>query len=114
MSSKLIQGLILLTILSLLALPAAAQKSCFTSAARAQAEQTAKVWQAPDPDYDPVLGYNPNSGPRAGAPAVDPPGGARPLSCVATKKVNEGTGTTPKFYCSVAGTVDEDGEPIRY
>jgi hypothetical protein len=30
------------------------------------------------------------------------------------KKENEGTGTTPKFYCSVPGAVDEDGEPVRY
>lgn len=114
MGSKILQASIILTILFLLALPAAAQKACFTAEARAQAEQTAKVWQAPDPDYDPVLGYNPNGGPRVGAPVVDSAGRAKPFSCVATKKLNEGTGTTPKFYCSVPGTVDEDGESIRY
>ena len=105
---------ILVSFLFLLALPAAAQKkACFTSEARAQAEQSAKVWQAPDPGYDPVLGYNPAGGPRVGAPAVDLDGRAKPFSCVAAK-ANEGTGTTPKFYCSAPGMVDEDGEPIRY
>src|SRR6185295_9670991 len=105
---------ILVSFLFLLALPAAAQKkACFTSEARAEAERTAKVWQEPDPGYDPVLGYNPAGGPRVGAPAVDSDGRAKPFSCVATK-ANEGTGTTPKFYCSAPGMIDEDGEPIRY
>jgi len=96
------------------ALPAAAQKACFTEAARAEAERTAKVYAAPDPGYDPVLGYNPTTGPRAGAPKVDANGLAAPIICVANKKPNEGSGTTPKFYCSVAGNVDEDGELVRY
>ncbi|MDX6614116.1 MAG: hypothetical protein QOD75_3302 [Blastocatellia bacterium] len=96
------------------ALTAAAQKICFTAEARATAERSAKVWQEPDPGYDPVLGYNPTVGPRAGAPAVDANGLAAPINCVANKKPEQGSGTTPKFYCSVPGTVDEDGELIRY
>lgn len=96
------------------ALPAAAQQSCFNSDARALAERTAKVWQEPDPAYDPVLGYNPDKGARPGAPEVNAEGLAGPITCVANKKLNEGTGTTPKYYCSVAGVVDGDGELIRY
>jgi hypothetical protein len=96
------------------ALPAAAQKSCFTAEARAEAERTAKVWQEPDPDYDPVLGYNPNKGPRTGAPPVDSNGLAQPINCVANPKPEKGSGTTPKFYCSVPGVVDEGGDLIRY
>ncbi len=92
----------------------AAQQACFTSAERALAEQKAKVWQEPDPDYDPVLGYNPNTGPRRGAPEVDPNGLAKPIICVANKDLTPGAGTTPKFHCSIAGVVDEDGELIRY
>ena len=111
---KLFQAFVLLLFLFVLTLPATAQKACFTSEARAQAERTAKVWQQPDPDYDPVLGYNPTSGPRPGSPAVASDGRAKPLNCVASMKGNEGTGTTPKFYCTVAGVVDIDGEPIRY
>jgi len=111
---KLLQVFILLMFLLLLTLPTAAQKSCFTSEARAQAERSAKVWQQPDPGYDPVLGYNPASGPRVGSPAIDSNGRAKPLSCVASKKATEGTGTTPKFYCTVPGLVDNNGEPIRY
>ncbi|MEK6280719.1 MAG: hypothetical protein AABN95_10235 [Acidobacteriota bacterium] len=93
--------------------PAAAQKSCFTAEARADAERTAKVWQTPDPDYDPVLGSNPNKV-RVGAPPVDANGLALPFRCVANKDPNPGEGTTPKFHCSVAGVVDEDGDLIRY
>ena len=111
---KLFQAFVLLLFLLVLTLPAAAQKACFTSEARAQAERTAKVWQQPDPGYDPVLGYNPTSGPRAGSPTVDSTGRAKAFNCVAAKKENEGTGTTPKFYCTVPGAVDENGEPIRY
>ena len=114
MGSKLVQAFILLSLLFVLTLPAAAQKACFTSEARAQAERTAKVWQQPDPGYDPVLGYNPTSGPRVGSPTVDSTGRAKAFNCVAAKKENEGTGTTPKFYCTVPGAVDESGEPIRY
>lgn len=114
MFSKSLQLFILALLVALPALPVAAQKLCFTKEARAEAERTAKVYAAPDPDYDPVLGYNPTTGPRAGAPKVDANGLAAPITCVANKKPNEGTGTTPKFYCSVAGVVDEDGDLIRY
>jgi hypothetical protein len=114
MTRKLLQVSIALTFLFLWNLPANAQKSCFTSEARAEAERTAKVWQEPDPGYDPVLGYNPTTGPRAGAPKVNSDGRAAAFSCVANKKENEGTGTTPKFYCSVVGANDEDGELFRY
>ncbi len=114
MLSKPSSSFILLLLFLFLALPAAAQKVCFTSEARALAERTAKVYQEPDPDYDPVLGYNPKDGPRVGAPAVDPDGRARPINCVAEVKTKKGTGTTPKFYCTVPGNVDEGGDLIRY
>lgn len=107
---------LLLFILSI-ALPAAAQEkgvSCFTPEARALAERTAKVWQEPDPDYDPVLGLNPTKGARPGALPVDSSGLALPLKCVANKDLSKGAGTTPKFHCSVPGVVDEDGDLIRY
>lgn len=94
--------------------PAAAQKSCFTADARDVAERTAKVFRQPDPGYDPVLGYNPASGPRVGAPTVNADGIAAPITCAANRKEIEGSGTTPKFYCSVAGVVDHDGGLIRY
>jgi hypothetical protein len=114
MLSKLYQILIVLGLFVILTSPATAQKSCFTSEARADAERTAKVYAEPDPGYDPVLGYNPTTGPRVGAPTVDSDGLAAPVNCVANKKVNEGTGTTPKFYCSAPNVVDEDGQLIRY
>src|SRR5688500_7250047 len=72
MPGSLISALLLL-ILSI-ASPVAAQDkgaSCFTAEARAQAERTAKVWQEPDPGYDPVLGFNPTKGARTGALPVD-------------------------------------------
>ncbi|HEY0408614.1 MAG TPA: hypothetical protein VGC89_22960 [Pyrinomonadaceae bacterium] len=96
------------------ALPVAAQESCFTPEERALAEQKAKVWQEPDPDYDPVLGYNTKDGPRPGSPPVDAAGLAAPVNCMANRKPEKGTGTTPKFHCSVPGVVDEHGELIRY
>ena len=100
---------------SLLLSPAVhAQQSCFTAEERQRAEQTAKVWQTPDPGYDPVLGYNPANGPRRGAPEVDSEGRAKPINCVANKDPSPGSGTTPKFHCSVPGVTDEDGELIRY
>lgn len=111
---QLVQVFILLLVLFLSVLPVAAQKNCFSAEARAQAERTARVYQEPDPGYNPVLGYNPTTGARAGAPAIDSTGRALPFTCVANKKANEGTGTTPKFYCSVAGVMDEDGELLRY
>ena len=91
-----------------------AQKVCYTSQERARAEQTAKVYQAPDPGYDPVLGYNSANGPRKGAPPVDENGRAKPINCVANKDPKPGAGTTPKFYCSVPGVTDNDGNLIRY
>ena len=90
------------------------QQVCFTEQERARAEQTAKVYRAPDPGYDPVLGYNPASGPRRGAPPVDANGLAKPINCVANKDETPGAGTTPKFHCSVAGVTDEEGTLIRY
>ena len=91
-----------------------AQQVCFTAQERARAEQTAKVYRTPDPGYDPVLGYNPASEPRRGAPPVDANGVASPLKCVANKDEKPGAGTTPKFHCSVPGVTDEDGNLIRY
>jgi hypothetical protein len=105
---------VIILVLLLLAGPAAAQQSCFTAEARAQAERTAKVWREADPGYDPVLGFDPSKGPRRGSPPVDPNGLARPINCVANKDLTPGAGTTPKFHCSVSGNVDEDGELIRY
>jgi hypothetical protein len=108
------QDFIVPLVLLFIALPAVAQKRCFTSEARALAEQKAKVWQEPDPNYDPVLGFIPEKGPRVGAPPVDSAGLVKPVNCVANKRAKEGSGTTPKFYCSVPGLVDEDGHLIRY
>ena len=59
------QALIVFTLFLIVTSPASAQKSCFTAEARENAERTAKVFETPDPDYDPVLGYNPTTGPRA-------------------------------------------------
>jgi hypothetical protein len=101
-------------LLIFIASPVAAQKSCFTAEARAEAERTAKVWQQPDSGYDPVLGFNPNQGTRPGALAVDSDGLTLPIKCVANTDPNPGTGTTPKFHCSIPGVVDEDGDLIRY
>jgi hypothetical protein len=116
-SQKIILPLLLLFLAALLSLTGpvtAQQQACFTSAERALAEQKAKVWQEPDPDYDPVLGYNTRTGPRAGAPEVDSNGLAKAINCVANKDPNPGQGTTPKFHCSIQGVVDEDGDLIRY
>ncbi|HKY42620.1 MAG TPA: hypothetical protein VJM50_05965 [Pyrinomonadaceae bacterium] len=93
---------------------AVGQQLCFTAEERERAEKTAKVWRAPDPGYDPVLGYNPATGPRRGAPAVDSNGLAKAINCVANKDASPGAGTTPKFHCSVPGLTDGDGELIRY
>lgn len=98
-----------------LAWPAGAQEqACFTAEERSRAEQTAKVYRTPDPGYDPVLGYNPATGPRKGAPPVDANGVAKPINCVANKDESPGAGTTPKFHCSVPGVTDDDGNLIRY
>lgn len=90
------------------------EQACFTAAERDRAEQSAKVYRAPDPGYDPVLGYIPAHGPRRGAPPVDENGRAKPINCVANKDESPGAGTTPKFHCSVQGVTDEDGNLIRY
>jgi hypothetical protein len=92
----------------------AQQKACFTADERVKAEKTAKVYRAPNPAYDPVLGYDPADGPRRGAPPVDQDGKAKPVNCAALKDETPGSGTTPKFYCAVAGVTDNDGQPIRY
>jgi len=111
---QFLPSIFILVVLVLLAAPAAAQQSCFTAEARAQAERTAKVWREPNPGYDPALGFDPSKGPRRGAPPVDSNGLAQPINCVANKDLTPGAGTTPKFHCSVAGNVDEHGELIRY
>jgi len=111
------QAFIVSLFLLFLTMPAAAQKSqksCFTPEARAEAERSAKVWQEPDPDYDPVLGLNPNKGARPGAPPSDSDGLTQPINCVANAKPDKATGTTPKFYCSVPGVVDDNGDLVRY
>ena len=103
-------------LLLLITLPVIAQdkaQSCFTQQDRALAEAKAKVWQEPDPGYDPVLGYNPSVGPRTGAPTVDASGLAAPIRCVANRDPTKGAGTTPKFHCSIPGVVDNDGDLIR-
>jgi hypothetical protein len=97
-----------------LALPVAAQNSCFSPDARELAERTARVFREPDPGYSPVLGFNPMKGPRRGAPPVDSTGRARAITCVANKDLKQGAGTTPKFHCSVPGNVDDNGTLIRY
>src|ERR1044071_2584932 len=91
-----------------------AQQVCFTAQEGARAEQTAKVYRAPDPGFDPVLGYNPARGVRRGALPADANGVARVVKCVANKDEKPGAGTTPKFHCSVPGVTDEEGNLIRY
>ncbi len=113
-SRRRIQSLLILFAALLLAPTVAAQKICFTAAERARAEQTARVYRTPDPGYDPVLGYNPNAGPRAGALSLDANGLAKPINCVANKDESPGAGTTPKFHCSIPGVTDGDGNLIRY
>jgi hypothetical protein len=113
-SWKWISPLLILITAFFLVRPAGAQQACFTAEERARAEQTARVYRTPDPDYDPVLGYNPNKGPRHGAPPVDDNGLAKSINCVANKDDKPGAGTTPKFHCSVPGVTDGDGNLIRY
>jgi hypothetical protein len=110
MFPKLTRGFIVNLLFLFLVSSVAAQQPCFTSEERALAERKAKVWQEPDPDYDPVLGFNPKNGPRLGAPEVDSAGLAAPFKCIANKKPNKGSGTTPKFHCSVPGIVDFKGQ----
>ena len=118
MHRKLSFAVLFTGLLALVAWPTTAQKkaqeACFTAEARANAARTARVWHEPDPGYDPVLGYNPTNGPRSGAPPVNDEGLASPIVCVANKDETKGSGTTPKFHCSVTGVIDEDGELVRY
>jgi len=90
------------------------EKACFTKETRLAAERSARVYRAPDPGYDPVLGYDPSTGPRQGAPPVDETGRGKPINCMATDKPMKVGGTLPKFYCSVPGNVDKKGEAVRY
>ena len=113
-SRKWILPLLISLAALLAATPSRAQQACFPAAERARAEQTAKVYRTPDPGYDPVLGYNPATGPRRGAPPVNQNGLAKSFNCVANKDNNPGAGTTPKFHCSVQGVTDGDGDLIRY
>jgi len=91
-----------------------AQQACFSAEERAKAERTAIVYRAPDPRYDPVLGYNTPKGPKKGWPRVGADGIALPIKCVALKDDSPGAGTTPKFYCTVPGNVDGDGDVVRF
>jgi hypothetical protein len=106
--------LLVLFVAGLVAPRVAAQQACFSSQERARAEQAAKVYRAPDPRYDPVLGYNRTNGPRRGAPPVDENGRAKVINCVANKDDSPGAGTTPKFHCSVPGNTDAEGNLVRY
>src|SRR5690242_4336137 len=102
--NRLVNCLLALLTLLVVFAPAArvaAQQACFTSEERARAERTARVYRAPDPSYDPVLGYNPANGPRRGAPSIEQSGLAKQFNCVANKDGSPGAGTTPKFHCSV-------------
>ena len=112
--NQLVNCLPALLTLLIVFVPAPAQQACFTSEERARAERTARVYRVPDPGYDPVLGYNPASGPRRGAPPVEQSGLAKQFNCVANKDGSPGAGTTPKFHCSVPGNIDADGNLIRY
>ena len=91
----------------------AQQQVCFSADERARVEKTARVYRAPDPGYDPVLGYNPTKGARRGSPRVNSEGIAQPINCVANKDETPGAGTTPKFHCSVPGVKDAAGNLVR-
>jgi len=45
---------------------------------------------------------------------VDANGLANPINCVANRDPRPGSGTTPKFHCSVPGNLGEEGNLIRY
>ena len=89
------------------------KKACFTRAAREEAERNARVYHEPDPNYDPVLGYDTQTGPRPGSPPVDANGLALPINCVADPKAKIGPGTLPKFYCAMEEP-DETGDSVRF
>ena len=114
MRCKLFLGYLILLVIFFLTSMAAAQTSCFKPETRELAERKARVWQEPDSGYDPVLGFNPQKGPRRGALEVDAAGLAKPLNCAANKDPRKGSGTTPKFHCSVPDVVDDNGTLIRY
>ncbi len=111
---KLSVKIVALLSLLFLALPVAAQKRCFAPEVRSLAERKARVWHEPDPNYDPATGLTSGENARPGALPVNEEGLADPLNCVANAKPEKGSGTTPKFYCSVAGITDEDGDLVRY
>src|SRR6476661_3038210 len=90
------------------------KKACYTREGRADAERNARVYHEPDPGYDPVLGYNPQTGPHPGSPPLDANGMVQPINCVPNPKDDIGSGTLPKFYCSIEGVKDEDGDLIRF
>ena len=90
------------------------KKPCYSKQAADAARGTARVYMMPDTDYDPVLGYSRSKGPRPGSPPVDENGLARPIKCVAAEKKVTSGGTTPKFYCTVDGNVDENGKAVSY
>jgi hypothetical protein len=113
-SSRIFVAFVVVLVGIAFAKTASAQQVCFSQEERERAERTAKVWRAPDPGYDPVLGYNTSVGPRRGSPPVDENGLARPIQCVANKDETPGAGSTPKFHCSVPGNMDEDNELVRY
>ena len=104
---------VLLLLISATAFPQKGGKKCFGSAAKTSALSAVRVWMQPDASYDPVVGYG-SEGPRRGAPPSDDSGRTLPLVCSANPKTDAGGGTTPKFYCSVAGVTDNDGDLIRY
>jgi len=118
--SKISIKIALAAMLTLICLPLASaaqktkQKKCFGDQARNAAVLSARVWMQPAADYDPVLGYSPSAGARAGDLPAGPNGLTAPLVCRANKKVDKGGGTTPKFYCSVAAVTESDGDLIRY
>lgn len=90
------------------------KKPCFLPAVKAEAERSARLWQEPDPGYDPVTGFDPAAGPRIGAPALGENGLVQAITCRANKDLTPGSGTTPKFHCSVQGVTDADGDLVRY
>ncbi len=116
--SKISVKIALAAMLPLVCLPfiatAQSKKKCFGEPARKAAVLSARVWMQPAADFDPVLGYSPSAGARAGALPADANGLSAPLVCKANKKANPGSGTTPKFFCSVAGVTEGNGDLIRY
>lgn len=90
------------------------KKACFSAGVRAEVERSARIWAEPSVGYDPVLGYDASAGPRVGALRVDENGLGQAMTCRANKDLTPGSGTTPKFHCSIAGVTEADGELVRY